>query len=251
MGKKVHPYSLRIGVTVPWRSRWYAEGEKYVVNLHQDLKIKKMIHSTLNDAGIADIHIERYADQITITIFTSRPGIVIGRQGSTLDALKDKIRILLQIRGVDLKVEEIRKPEINAALIGNLVARQVKKRIPYRRCCKQAIEKAMESGVKGCKIRVSGRLNGAEIARSEIFIQGRIPLHTIRANIDYAKEACSTTYGKIGIKVWVYKGDVFADRKKLKNKKRENTLNIKEIKQEKKEGDQVKRNNVIDTAIEI
>jgi len=251
MGKKVNPYSFRIGVTVPWRSRWYAEGEKYIINLHQDLKIKKMIHSVLNDAGIADIHIERYADQITVTIFTSRPGIVIGRQGSNLEGLKAKIRVLLQAQGVDLKVEEIRKPEINATLIADLVSRQIKKRIPYRRSCKQAIEKAMESGVKGCKIRVSGRLNGAEIARSEIFIQGRIPLHTIRANIDYCKNSCYTTYGKIGVKVWVYKGDVFADKKKLKNKRKENTANTKEIRQEKRGSNQGKRNDVIDTAIEI
>jgi len=248
MGKKVHPYSFRVGISFPWKSRWFAKGKNYVDNLQNDLKIKKLISSNLRNAGIADIQIERSSDKILIIIKTSRPGVIIGRQGSSLDELKAKLVVLLQNKNIEIKVEEIRKPELEASLVAELIASQIKKRFPYRRACKQAIAKTTEAvQIKGCKIRVSGRLNGAEIARSEVFIDGRIPLHTIRANIDYASIAAETTYGKIGIKVWIYKGEIFADKKRLKAKKREEGKTL-EITLEKKEE---KTNNIVDTAIEI
>jgi len=221
MGKKVNPYSFRIGISTPWKSKWYATGLEYITNLHQDLKVKKLIHSCLNDAGVADIEIERAAGRIVINIKTSKPGVVIGRQGASLTELKNKIVVLLQSKDIDLKVEEIRKPEVIASLVASSIARQIEKRMPYRRACKQALEKAMEMGVLGCKIRVSGRLNGVEIARTEVFIDGRIPLQTLRAEIDYFNDECQTAYGKIGVKVWIYKGDVFADKKKMKAVRRE------------------------------
>lgn len=221
MGKKVHPYGLRLGITNTWKSRWYAAGAEYVKKLHQDIKMKALIRKVLHDAGITDINVERFSDRVQITLFTFKPGVVIGRQGAALDELKDKIQTMLQTKNIDLKVEEIRKPEVVASAITNLIARQIEKRVPYRRACKQAIEKATESGVKGIKIKVGGRLNGTEIARSEIFSKGRIPLQTLRADIDYFEEPALTSYGKVGIKAWVYKGDVFADRKKLKTAKRE------------------------------
>jgi len=251
MGKKVNPYSFRLGITTSWKSRWYAKGMKYVNDLNQDLKIKSLIRGNLKNAGIADVHIERYADRISVTIFTSRPGVIIGRQGSSLDILKKKLSVLVQSRNLDIKVEEIRKPEIVASLVGNMIANQIERRFPYRRSCKQAIAKAMESGVKGCKIRVSGRLNGAEIARSEVFSEGRIPLQTLRANIEYHSEAAFTTYGKIGIKVWIYKGDVFADKKKLKAMRREEATVISEKKvEEKNDNLNIKKKN-IDSVVEI
>jgi len=255
MGKKVNPYGFRVGVSKPWKSRWYAKGIEYVENLQKDLKIKKVIKTALNDAGISDIFIDRYSDRTSITIATSRPGVVIGRQGSVLEGIKDKICVLIQNRNVDIKVEEIRTPEVVASLVAQTVAKQISRRMPYRRGCKQAVEKAMESGAKGCKIRVSGRLNGAEIARSEVFSEGRIPLQTLRANIDYASESAATTYGKIGVKVWVYHGDMFADKKELKASKRVEVIREEKPKEkievEKKEEQNTLNKKIIDSAIEI
>jgi small subunit ribosomal protein S3 len=255
MGKKANPYGLRVGISKPWKSRWYATGIEFVNNIQKDLKVKKLIKTSLGDAGISDIYIERSADQTGITIATSRPGVVIGRQGAALEELKAKICVLLQNRNVDIKVEEIRNPEVVASLIAQNIAKQIERRIPYRRSCKQAVEKAMETRVKGCKIRVSGRLNGAEIARSEVFSEGRIPLQTLRANIDYVSTSAATTYGKIGIKVWVYHGDMFADKKELKAAKRVEFLEIEQPEVESKvekvdQNDNANKKN-IDSAIEI
>jgi small subunit ribosomal protein S3 len=249
MGKKVHPYGLRVGISFPWKSRWFSKGKDYVDNLKNDLKIKDVINSYFKNAGISDLNIERSSDKVLIIIKTSRPGVIIGKQGSSLDELKGKLIVLLQNKNIEINVEEVRKPEIEASLIGDLIINQIQKRFPYRRACKQAIDKAMESGqIEGCKIRVSGRLNGVEIARSEVFTKGKIPLHTIRANIDYFSAPAQTTYGKIGVKVWVNKGEIFADKKRLKEKRREEDKILEINKNEKKE----ENNNIfIDTSIEI
>lgn len=251
MGKKVNPYSFRLGLSTKWKSRWYSKGWDYVVTLNDDLKIKNLIRENFRDAGISDIQIERFSEQIKITISTSRPGVVIGRQGSVLDGIKAKIKVLLQTKNIELVVDEIRKPEIVAANVASSIARQVEKRIPYRRCCKQAIARAMEANVKGCKIRIGGRLNGAEIARSEVFSEGRIPLQTLRANIDYYSESASTTYGKIGIKVWIYKGDLFQDRKKLKAMKREDSVIVETENESTVQATTKEDKKDIDTVIEI
>jgi small subunit ribosomal protein S3 len=251
MGKKVNPYSFRLGLSTNWKSRWYSKGFEYVKHLNEDLRIKQLIQKKLSDAGISKIEIERFSEQIKVTIFTSRPGVVIGRQGSALEELKAKIKVLIQSKDIDIVVDEIRKPEIVSAIVASSIARQIEKRIPYRRCCKQAIIKAMESKVKGCKIRVSGRLNGAEIARSETFSEGRIPLQTIRADIDYAGDAANTTYGKIGVKVWIYKGDLFQDRKQLKTYSKQADSVEVVIQEESKNNTKVAEKENIDTVIEI
>jgi len=211
MGHKVHPYIFRIGISKGWKSNWYADKKDYAKLLHKDLKLRKYLLKKLPDAGIADVEINRSADQITVIIHTSKPGIIIGRSGSNIDLLRDDLKKKIN-SNVELKDVEIRKPDLNAKIIAENIARQLERRMPYRRACKQALERAGDAGAKGIKIKVAGRLNGAEIARNEVFKEGNVPLHTLRADIDYATAVARTTYGAIGIKVWTYNGLIFDNK---------------------------------------
>lgn len=208
MGQKIHPIGLRIGIIKSWDSTWFADKKTYAKILHQDLAIRKFIMAKLAEAGVSRIEIQRNANQVTLNIHTSRPGIAIGSQGSAIENLRKDLETKFRER-FNINIKEIKKPYQNAAILAELIGKQVEKRIPYRRACKMTIERARESGVQGIRINMAGRLNGVEIARSEFFSAGKIPLQTLRANIDYAYFRAVTTYGTIGIKVWVYHGEVF------------------------------------------
>jgi len=207
MGQKVHPIGFRLGFNKTWRSRWYAEKE-YAGLLHEDLKLKKTLKKRFAHAGVSRIEIERAANKLKITIYTSRPGIIIGRKGQEVDKLKQEVQKSTG-KEVFINIQEILKPELDAQLVSESVALQLEKRIAFRRAMRKAVDAALRFGARGIKIRVSGRLNGAEIARSEWYLQGQLPLHTLRADIDYGFAQAYTTYGVIGIKVWIYKGEVF------------------------------------------
>ncbi len=210
MGRKVHPIGFRLGVVHGWESKWYAE-RNYTEQLHEDLFIRRLINNELTRAGISRIEIERSANRIEVAIHTSKPGIVIGKQGSNVERLR---HLLEQQVGkkVHLKIEEIKEPESDARLIGESIAEQLARRVAYRRAMKQAATQAMRRGsIQGIKIKVSGRLGGAEMSRSVTEMNGRVPLHTLRANIDFAVVHAHTTYGRIGVKVWVYRGDVLPE----------------------------------------
>ena len=208
MGQKVHPTGIRLGIVKDWNSRWYANSQDYSVFLHQDLRVREFIKKKLAHASVSRIQINRPANNAQITIHTARPGIVIGKKGEDIDVLRQEISKMMGIP-VQLNVEEIRKPELDAQLVAEGVAQQLEKRIMYRRAMKRAVTNTMRLGAEGIKINVGGRLNGAEIARSEWYREGRVPLHTLRADIDYATAEANTTYGIIGIKVWIFKGEVF------------------------------------------
>jgi small subunit ribosomal protein S3 len=207
MGQKVHPYGFRVVHTKAWRSKWYSKRE-YAALLHEDLKLRKTLKSQLHglNAMISKIDIERAADKVTVRIFTARPGIVIGRKGAEIDKLRDDLQKKLN-RPVAVDIQEIKKPEIDAQLVAESVAQQLERRIAFRRAMRKAEEAAMRFGAKGFKIKISGRLNGAEIARTEDYLSGQMPLQTIRTNIDYGFAEALTTYGIIGVKVWVNIGD--------------------------------------------
>jgi len=208
MGQKVNPIIQRIGIIRTWDSKWFANKKKFSKYLHQDFEIEKIIHKDLFDAGVSKIEIQRNSNKITVNIFTAKPGFIIGKQGANVDTLKDKLKKKFNEEFI-LNIKEIKKPALDARLLAESIATQVEKRVSYRRASKMGIERAMESGAKGVKIYLAGRLNGVEIARSEFFTQGKIPLHTFRANIDYAVCHAKTEYGIIGITVYIYKGDVF------------------------------------------
>jgi small subunit ribosomal protein S3 len=205
MGQKVHPIGFRLGVNKTWRSRWYAEKE-YAALLHEDLALKKDLKKRFAHAGVSRVEIERAANKLKITIFTSRPGIIIGRKGQEVDKLKQEIQKRTG-KEVFINIQEILKPELDAQLVSESVSGQLEKRIAFRRAMRKAVESALRFGAKGIKIRVSGRLNGAEIARSEWYLHGQLPLHTIRADIDYGFSEAKTTYGRIGVKCWIYNGE--------------------------------------------
>lgn len=208
MGSKAHPVGLRIGINRTWDSKWFAGKRNYAKILHTDLKLRKVILEKLKEAGVSQIEIQRNANQVTVNIHTSRPGIVIGSQGASIEALRRELESKFHER-FNINIKEIKKPYQDAMIIAELVGKQIEKRIPYRRVCKMSIERAMESGAKGAKVNVAGRLNGVEIARSEFFSAGKIPLQTLRSDIDYAYFRAITTYGTIGVKVWIYKGEIF------------------------------------------
>lgn len=210
MGQKVDPRGIRIGIIKSWNSRWYAEKTKYTTLIHQDIAIEKLIRSQLKDAGISTIEIHRTMNQVTISIHTSKPGMIIGQQGSTVESLRDMLQKKFSEK-FDINIQEIKKPALDAYLLAETVAKQIEKRISYRRASKMAVEKAMETGAYGVKIFIAGRLNGVEIARDEFFSAGKIPLQTFRADIDYACYPAQTTYGTIGVKVWIYKGDILKE----------------------------------------
>jgi small subunit ribosomal protein S3 len=208
MGQKVNPKIMRIGIINTWTSKWYAPKEKYAELFHQDLEIRNLITKICESGGIADIEILRQANRVTVNILTSKPGLIIGKSGSGAEDIKAKLEKKYSSK-FNLNIIEIKKAYTNAALVGENIARQIERRLPYRRVVKAAISKAREEGVKGIKVALSGRLNGIEIARSEMFIDGTIPLQTFRADIDYALSEAKTAYGIIGIKVWIYHGEVF------------------------------------------
>lgn len=208
MGQKIHPISLRLGIIRSWDSKWFADKRSFAKILHQDIAIRKFVFEKLKEAGVASIEILRNANQVTLNIHSSRPGLAIGSQGAAIEGLRKSLSDAFHDK-FNINIKEIKKPYQNAAIVAEMIGRQIEKRIPYRRACKMIIERAMESGAKGIKINCAGRLNGVEIARSEFFSQGKIPLQTFRANIDYAYFRAITTYGTIGVKVWVYLGDIF------------------------------------------
>lgn len=211
MGQKVHPTGIRLGIVKEWTSRWYANSQDYPVFLNQDLKVRSYLKQKLAHASVSRIQINRPANNANITIHTARPGIVIGKKGEDIDRLRTEVSAMMGIP-VQINVEEIRKPELDAQLVAEGVAQQLEKRIMYRRAMKRAVTNTMRLGAEGVKINVAGRLNGAEIARSEWYREGRVPLHTLRADIDYGFAEALTTYGIIGIKVWIFKGEVFDNK---------------------------------------
>lgn len=208
MGQKVNPNIIRIGIIRSWDSKWFANNRQYGKLLIQDTQIEKIIREKLADASVSKIEIQRTANKVLIYIHSAKPGLIIGRQGAGIEALKEELEKKFH-EEFSLSIKEISKPALDAYLLAESIARQIEKRISYRRAAKMAIDKAMETGALGAKVFCAGRLNGVEIARSEFFSKGKIPLHTFRADIDYAMVHAKTTYGTIGVKVWVYKGDIF------------------------------------------
>ena len=208
MGQKIHPTGFRLAVTKNWSSRWYASTRQFAGMLAEDIKVRGFLKKKLAHASVGRVLIERPAKDARITIFSARPGVVIGKKGEEIEALKGELRRLMGVQQVHVNIEEIRKPEIDAQLIADSIAQQLEKRIMFRRAMKRAMQNAMRLGAQGIKIMSAGRLNGIEIARTEWYREGRVPLHTLRADIDYGFGEAKTTYGVIGIKVWVYKGEV-------------------------------------------
>jgi small subunit ribosomal protein S3 len=206
MGQKVHPYGFRLGVTKTWRSRWFAKHD-YAKLLHEDLDLKELLRDRLKAAGVSSIEVDRPGNKLRITIRTSRPGIIIGRKGAEIEKLKQDLAKKTK-RDVFIDIQEVHKPELDAQLVSESIALQLEKRVAFRRAMRKAVDSALRFGCKGIKVRVSGRLNGAEIARSEWYLQGQLPLHTLRADIDFGFAQAYTTYGVIGIKCWTYKGEI-------------------------------------------
>lgn len=225
MGQKVNPKVIRLGITQDWNTKWYAGKKTFAKTFHQDLEIEKLIKSQLDTEGLSHIEILRTQGKVIVNIHTSKPGIVIGRGGEIIEKLKDNLTKKFKDTFA-INIKEVKKPMLNAEIVADSIAKQVEKRISYRRVAKMSIEKVIEAGALGAKVYLGGRLNGVEISRGEFFSKGKIPLHTFRANINYASVAANTSYGKIGIKVWIYTGDVF--KKDLKAKLAEQ---IEEIKQ--------------------
>ncbi len=210
MGQKVHPTGIRLGIVKDWTSKWYADSKDYADLLNTDLEVRDYLKKRLSQASVSRIQIDRPAKNAHITIHTARPGLVIGKKGEDIDALRAEVSRKMGIP-VHLSVEEIRKPELDAQLVAESITQQLERRIMFRRAMKRAVQNAMRLGAEGIKVNIAGRLNGAEIARSEWYREGRVPLHTLRADIDYGFAEANTTYGIIGVKVWVFKGEVFDD----------------------------------------
>src|SRR5579862_2069508 len=217
MGQKVHPYGFRLGVTKTWRSRWFAK-QDYAKLLREDLELKESLRDRLKAAGVSSIEVDRPGNKLRITIHTSRPGIIIGRKGAEIEKLKGDLAKKTK-REVFIDIQEVHKPELDAQLVSESIGLQLEKRVAFRRAMRKAVDSALRFGCKGIKVRVSGRLNGAEIARTEWYLQGQLPLHTLRADIDYGFSQAYTTYGVIGIKCWVYKGEILpgGQRRGLRN----------------------------------
>ncbi|EAG4201550.1 30S ribosomal protein S3 [Listeria monocytogenes] len=211
MGQKVHPIGMRIGVIRDWDSKWYAEKD-YADFLHEDLRIRDYVAKRLSDASVSRVEIERAANRVNITIHTAKPGMVIGKGGSEVEALRKNLNELTQKR-IHINIVEIKRADLDAKLVAENIARQLEGRVSFRRAQKQAIQRTMRAGAKGIKTQVSGRLGGADIARAEHYSEGTVPLHTLRADIDYAWEEADTTYGKLGVKVWIYRGEVLPTKK--------------------------------------
>jgi small subunit ribosomal protein S3 len=210
LGRKVHPYGYRLKIIRGWKSNWYAEGEAYAEMLHEDRAIRDLIREQLKRAGIANIEIERFSNQVQVTIWTAKPGIVIGRKGASVKELRQQLEDLTR-KKVKVEVEEIKHPELHAPLIAENIVSQLERRISHGRAMKRAIQQTMRAGAEGVRIMTSGRLHGAEMARTEWQREGRVPLQTLRADIDYAQDEALTTFGRIGVKVWVYKGEILPE----------------------------------------
>jgi len=210
MGQKVHPTGLRLGIIKTWDSRWFAK-KNYAPLLHEDIRIRSMVKERLTHAGVSKIEIERAGQKAKVNIHTARPGIIIGKKGAEVDKLRDELSVLTNAE-VSVNVEEIKRPEIDARLVADNVAHQIRQRISFRRAMKRAVQSAMRAGAEGIKIQCAGRLGGAEIARTEGYNEGRVPLHTLRADIDYANVEAHTTYGTVGVKCWIFKGEVVEER---------------------------------------
>jgi small subunit ribosomal protein S3 len=211
MGQKTHPRGFRLGIVKPWKSRWYAE-RTFGALLREDETIRKYLHQRLGHAALAEVEIDRKPQKIVVTLHTARPGVVIGKQGAEVDKLRDELAHLTKSE-VSINVEEIKRPEVEAQLVADSIAHQLQQRISFRRAMKRAVQGAMRSGAEGIRVKVGGRLGGAEIARVEGYHEGRVPLHTLRADIDYAQSTARTTYGTIGVKVWIFKGEIVEDRR--------------------------------------
>src|ERR1700688_2766458 len=211
MGQKVNPIGIRLGITRDWTSRWYAAKKQFPAHIHTDYRVREFLTHKLKDASVSRVLIERAAQKVNITIQTARPGIVIGKKGEDIEKLRQETAALLGMPVIDvrLNIAEIRKPELDSKLVADSIAQQIEKRVMFRRAMKRAVMSTMRSGALGVKVRASGRLNGAEIARTEWSREGRVPLHTFRADIDYGLAEAHTTYGVIGVKVWIFKGEVF------------------------------------------
>src|ERR1700683_5296345 len=211
MGQKVNPIGIRLGITRDWTSRWYAGKKQFPLQIHTDFRVREFLKHKLKDASVSRVLIERAAQKVNITIQTARPGIVIGKKGEDIEKLRQETAALLGMPVIDvrLNIAEIRKPELDSQLVADSIAQQIEKRVMFRRAMKRAVMSTMRSGALGVKVRVSGRMHGAESARTETDREGRVPLHTFRADIDYALSEAHTTYGVIGVKVWIFKGEVF------------------------------------------
>ena len=207
MGRKVHPIGYRLGVHQPWEGRWYAEGKEYRDQLQQDFAIRDQIFKNTDRAGVSKVEIERFPGKVKVIVHTAKPGILIGRKGETVKKIRTDLQELTK-KNIDLEIKEIKAPDCDAYLVAVNIAGQINRRVAYRRAMKRALQQAIRQGAQGIKIEVAGRLSGAEMARSVWLREGRVPLQTIRANIDFARAEALTTYGKIGVKVWVYKGEV-------------------------------------------
>ena len=211
MGQKVNPNGIRIGIVKTWDAKWYADKD-FADNLHEDIKIRKYLKEQLGAAGVSKIETERSKNRLKLTIHTAKPGMVIGRGGSGIEQIKDGLKGKTE-KNVDINIAEIRQPDLDATLVAENIAQQLERRIAFRRAMKQSVGRTMRLGAKGIKVKVSGRLGGAEIARSEAYREGSIPLHTLRADIDYGTAEARTTYGRIGVKIWIFKGEILPEKK--------------------------------------
>ncbi|GAP18658.1 30S ribosomal protein S3 [Levilinea saccharolytica] len=207
MGRKVHPIGFRLNINRPWEGRWYAEGDEYTDQLHQDIQIRKLIHSQTDRAGVSLVEVERFPGKVKVIVHTAKPGILIGRKGDTVKKIRQDLEALTG-KKIDLEIKEIKNPDTDAYLVAVNIAGQIQRRVSYRRAMKRAIQQAMRQGAEGIRISVSGRLSGAEMARTVWLREGRVPLQTLRADLDFSRAEALTTYGQIGIKVWIYKGEV-------------------------------------------
>jgi small subunit ribosomal protein S3 len=207
MGRKVHPIGFRLNINQPWLGRWYAEGAEYADQLHQDLAIRNMIHHDADKAGVSRVEVERFPGKVKVVVHTAKPGILIGRKGDTVKIIRQNLEALTG-KKIDLEIKEIKAPDCDAYLVALNIAGQIERRVAYRRAMKRAIQQALRQGALGIKIEVAGRLSGAEMARTVWLREGRVPLQTLRADMDFSRVSATTQYGKIGVKVWVYKGEV-------------------------------------------
>ncbi len=207
MGRKVHPVGFRLNINRPWEGRWYAEGKEYTDQLHQDLALREVVRKENDKAGVSLVEVERYPGKVKVVVHTAKPGILIGRKGENVKLVRQNLEGITG-KKIDLEIKEIKSPDTDAFLVAENIASQIERRVSYRRAMKRAIQQALRQGAKGVKIEVAGRLSGAEMARTVILREGQVPLQTLRADIDFARTEASTTYGQIGIKVWIYRGEV-------------------------------------------
>ena len=214
MGRKIHPVGFRLGINKTWEGRWYAEGDNYVNNLHQDFKLRTLVQAEAPRAGVSRIEIERFPGKIKVIVYTAKPGILIGRKGENVKRLRKELEAVVGMK-IDLEIKEIKTPDLDAFLVARNIAEQLERRISYQRAMKRSIQQAMRQGGEGIRVEVSGRLSGAEMARSINMREGSVPRQTLRADIDYAQTEALTTYGRIGVKVWIYKGEILPVRDEM------------------------------------